>query len=79
MAVWLTRRPRQRSQDYTPTGSFLRRLDHEFLQRNIDVDIVELEVKGSLHVGRADEPRRALFSRPTHLSSWRSARVIFRW
>ena len=58
LAVRLTRRPRQRGQYHTPTGSVLGRLDQEFPQRDIDVDIVELVVEGGLHVGRTDEARR---------------------
>ena len=60
LAVRLTRRPRQRGQHYAPTGSFLGRLDKEFLQRDIDVDIVEFEVEGGLHVGGAAEARRSV-------------------
>ncbi len=69
LAVRLTRDPRQRGQDHAPTGSFLGRLDQEFLQRNIDVDIVELEIEGCLHVGRADEARRGgiILSHPPQL------------
>ena len=55
LAVRLTRRPGQRSQHHAPTGIFLERLDQEFPQRDIDVDIVEFEVEGGLHVGGADE------------------------
>ena len=51
LAVRLTRRPGQRGQHHAPTGSFLGRLDQEFLKRNIDVDIVEFEVECGLHVG----------------------------
>ena len=65
LAVRLTRRSRQRGQHHTPTGSFLGRLDKEFPQRDIDVDIVEFEVEGCLHVGRADEPRRGVVL-PSH-------------
>ena len=38
LAVRFTRRPGQRGQHHAPTGSFLGRLDQEFLQRNIDVN-----------------------------------------
>ena len=58
LAFRLTRRPSQRGQHHTPTGSFLGRLDKEFLQRNIDVDIVEFEIEGGLYVGRAYDARR---------------------
>ena len=44
LAVRLTRRPGQRGQHHAPPGSFLGRLDQEFPQRDIDVDIVEFEV-----------------------------------
>ena len=60
LALRLTRRPGQRSQQYSPTGIFLGRLDQEFSQRDIDVDIVEFEVEGGLHVGGADEARRGV-------------------
>ena len=59
LAVRLTRCPGQRGQHHAPTGSFLGRLDQEFPQRDIDVDIVEFEVEGGLHVGRAYEARRS--------------------
>ena len=65
LVVRLTRRPRQRGQDHAPTESFLGRLDKKFLQRNVDVDIVEFEIEGSLHVGRADEARRGVIF-PSH-------------
>ena len=65
LAVRLTRRPRQGGQHHPPTGSVLGRLDQEFLERDIDVDIVEFEVESSLHVGRADEARRGVV-RPSH-------------
>ena len=60
LVVRLTRRPRQRGQHHAPTGSFLGRLDQELLERDINVDIVEFEVEGGLHVGRADEARRSI-------------------
>ena len=60
LAVRLTRRPGQRGQHHAPTGSFLGRLDQKFPQRDIDVDIVEFEVEGGLHVGGADEARRGV-------------------
>ena len=55
LAVRLTRRTGQRGQHDAPTGSFLGRLDQEFPQRNIDVDIVEFE--GGPYVGRAYDAR----------------------
>ena len=57
LGVRLTRRPGQRGQHYAPTGSFLGRLDKKFRQRDIDVDIVEFEVEGGPHVGRAYDAR----------------------
>ena len=60
LALQLTRRPGQRGQHYAPPGSFLGRLDQEFPQRNIDVNIVEFEVEGGLHVGGADDARRSV-------------------
>ena len=60
LGVRLTRRPGQRGQHYAPTGSFLGRLDKEFRQRDIDVDIVEFEVEGGLHVSGADDARRGI-------------------
>ena len=57
-AVRLTRRPGQRGQHHAPTGIFLGRLDQEFSQRNIDVEISEFEVEGGPHVGGAYEARR---------------------
>ena len=60
LAVRLTGGPGQRGQHHAPTGSFLGRLDQELFERDIDVDIVELEVEGCLHVGRADETRRGV-------------------
>ena len=65
LAVRLTRRPRQRGQHHPPTGSVLGRLDQELLERDINVDIVEFEVEGGLHVGRADEARRGVVL-PSH-------------
>ena len=60
LAVRLTRRPGQRGQHHAPTGSFLGRLDKEFPQRDIDVDIAEFEVESGLHMGRAYEARRGV-------------------
>ena len=60
LGVRLTRRPGQRGQHHAPTGSFLGRLDKEFRQRDIDVDIVEFEVEGGLHVSGADDARRGI-------------------
>ena len=60
LPVRLTRRPRQRGQHHAPTGSFLGCLNQEFLERNINVDIVEFEVEGGLHVGRAYDTRRGV-------------------
>ena len=57
LVVRLTRRPGQRGQHHAPTGSFLGCLDKEFFERNIDVDIVEFEVEGGPHVGRAYDAR----------------------
>ena len=57
LALQLTRRPGQRGQHHAPTGSVLGRLDQKFPQRDIDVDIVEFEVEGGLHVGGADDAR----------------------
>ncbi len=64
LAVRLTRRPRQRGQHCSPTGSVPGCLYQEFPQGNINVDIVEFEVEGSLHVGRADEARRSVILTP---------------
>ena len=60
LAGCLTRRPRQRGQHHAPTGSFLGRLDQEFSQRDIDVNIVEFEVEGGPHVGGTHEARRSV-------------------
>ena len=57
LAVRFTRRPGQRCQHHAPTGSFLGRLDKEFLERDIDVNIVEFEVEGGPHMGRAYDAR----------------------
>ena len=65
LAVRLTCRPGQRGQHHPPTGSVLGRLDQEFLQRDIDVDIVEFEVEGSPDVGRAHDARRSVVL-PSH-------------
>ena len=65
LAVRLTRRPRQRGQHHAPTGSILGCLDQKFPQRDIDVDIVEFEVEGGPHVGRAYEARRGVML-PSH-------------
>ena len=58
LAFQITRRPGQRGKHHAPTGSFLGRLDQEFLERNVNVDIVEFEVEGGLHVARAYDARR---------------------
>ena len=81
LAVRLPRRPGQWGQHHAPTGSFLGRLNQEFPQRDIDVDIVEFEVEGGLHVGGADDARCSVVLRPSCLSPSRSARVILirRW
>ena len=65
LAVRLTCRPGQRGQHHAPTGGFLGRLDQEFPQRDIDVDIVQFEVEGGPHVGRAYEARRGVVL-PSH-------------
>ena len=57
LAVRFTRRIGQRGQHHAPTGSILGYLDQEFIQWNIDVDIIEFE--GSLHVGGAYYSRRS--------------------
>ena len=46
-------------------GSFLGRLDQEFPQRDIDVNIVEFEVEGGLHIGGADDACRSVVL-PSH-------------
>ena len=66
LAVRLTRRLRQRGQHHAPTGSILGCLDQEFAHRDIDVDIVEFVIEGSLHVGRAYDARRGVVL-PSHL------------
>ena len=60
LAVRLIRRSRQRGQHHAPAGSFLGRLDKEFLQRDIDVNIVEFEVECGPHVGGAHEACRGV-------------------
>ena len=65
LAARLTLHPGQRGQHHAPTGSFLGRLDQEFPQRDIDVDIVEFEVEGGPHVDGADEARRGVVF-PSH-------------
>ena len=81
LAVRPTRRPGQQGQHHAPPGSFLGRLDQEFPQRDIDVNIVEFELKAAFTSAEQTTPAVALFSRPTRLSSSRSARVILirRW
>ena len=71
LAVRSTLRPGQRGQHHAPSGSVLGRLDQEFTQRDIDVDIVEFEVEGGPHVGGAD--RTIAKSFPTR--SWRACRT----
>ena len=63
LAVRLTRRSRQRGQHHAPTGGILGRLDQQFPHWNIDVDIVEFEVEGGLHVGGADDALRMALDR----------------
>ena len=67
-AVRLTRRPGQWGQHYAPTGSFLGRLYQEFPQRHINVNTIEFEVEGGLHVSGADDVRCSvvLASHPPH-------------
>ena len=81
LAVRPTRRPGQQGQHHAPPGSFLGRLDQEFPQRDIDVNIVEFELKAAFTSAGQTMPAVALFSRSTRLSSSRSARVILirRW
>ena len=57
LAVRLTRSPGQRGQYHAPTGSFLGRLYQEFPQRHINVNTIEFEVEGGLHVSGADDAR----------------------
>ena len=85
LAVRLTRPPGQRGQYHAPTGSFLGRLYQEFPQRHINVNTMSIlsnsKLKAAFTSAGQTMPAVALFSRPTRLSSSRSARVILtrRW
>ena len=65
LTVRLTGRSRQRGQHHAPTGSILGCLYQEFPHWNIDVDIVEFEIEGGRHVGRAYDARRGVVL-PSH-------------
>ena len=71
LAVQLTCPPRAEESTSRANGSFLGCLHREFPYWNIDIDIVEFEIEGGLHVGWAFDAHRGVV-----LPS--QARVIFR-